>query len=141
MSVATVLRYTKADFDKIQMDGFSYTLSPDTMKIIQEIANQVGSPEYIKTPQFEKRENININESLFIDLLKPPLCKYYSLRKCYGMVSHSPSSFYPISCHNLPFVNLSSFCHPIYASLTPNDVISEPKQICPNILPLTLSFT
>uniref|UniRef100_A0A6C0HFP3 MIF4G domain-containing protein n=1 Tax=viral metagenome TaxID=1070528 RepID=A0A6C0HFP3_9ZZZZ len=60
MSVATVVRYTKADFDKIQMDGFSYTLSPATMKIIQEIANQVGSPEYIKTPQFEKRDNINI---------------------------------------------------------------------------------
>jgi len=53
--MAVVTKYSKSDFDKIQMDGFTYQLSPDTMKIIQLIATQVGSPEYIKTPQFEKR--------------------------------------------------------------------------------------
>ena len=54
----SVIRYTKADFDKIQMDGFSYTLTAETMKIIQAIANQVGSPEYIKTPQFEPNKTV-----------------------------------------------------------------------------------
>lgn len=53
--MAVVTKYSKSDFDTIQMDGFTYQLSPDTMKIIQLIATQVGSPEYIKTPQFEKR--------------------------------------------------------------------------------------
>jgi hypothetical protein len=62
--MASVIRYTGADFDKIQMDGFSYTLNPETMKIIQSIATQVGSPEYIKTPQFEKRE---INNRVIIN--------------------------------------------------------------------------
>jgi len=43
------------DFERIQYEGFSYTLSPEVLKIIQGIADQVGSPEYVKTPQFEKR--------------------------------------------------------------------------------------
>jgi hypothetical protein len=53
--MTSVVKYSKADFDKIQMEGFTYQLSQETMKIIQTIANQVGAPEYIKTPQFEKR--------------------------------------------------------------------------------------
>lgn len=47
--------YKKMDFERIQYEGFTYTLSPDVLKIIQSIADQVGSPEYVKTPQFEKR--------------------------------------------------------------------------------------
>jgi hypothetical protein len=50
--------YRKSDFDRIQYDGFSYTLDPDVVKIIQGLADQVGAPEYIKTPQFEKRANL-----------------------------------------------------------------------------------
>lgn len=59
--MASVIRYTGADFEKIQMDGFTYVLNPETMKIIQSIATQVGSPEYIKTPQFENNRLINNN--------------------------------------------------------------------------------
>jgi len=47
--------YKKMDFERIQYEGFSYSLSPEVLKIIQGIADQVGSPEYVKTPQFEKR--------------------------------------------------------------------------------------
>jgi hypothetical protein len=47
--------YKKMDFERIQYEGFTYTLSPDVLKIIQSIADQVGAPEYVKTPQFEKR--------------------------------------------------------------------------------------
>ena len=54
--------YKKMDFERIQYEGFSYSLSPEVLKIIQGIADQVGSPEYVKTPQFEKR-SIPINAS------------------------------------------------------------------------------
>ena len=69
--MTSVVRYNKSDFEKIQSDGFTYILTPETMKIIQAIATQVGSPEYIKTPQFEKREitkngiNNNSNNNKF----------------------------------------------------------------------------
>lgn len=66
MASSSVIKYGKADFDKIQMDGFTFTLNSETMKIIQMIANQVGSPEYIKTPQFEKREIHRINNNTII---------------------------------------------------------------------------
>jgi hypothetical protein len=54
-TTATASIYKKMDFERIQYEGFSYTLSPEVLKIIQGIADQVGSPEYVKTPQFEKR--------------------------------------------------------------------------------------
>jgi len=52
-------QYTKDDFTKILNAGFSYNLDGETMKIIQSIADQVGAPEYIRTPKFEKREYNN----------------------------------------------------------------------------------
>jgi len=52
-------QYTKDDFTKILNAGFSYNLDAETMKIIQSIADQVGAPEYIRTPKFEKREYNN----------------------------------------------------------------------------------
>jgi len=68
-----LIQYTKHDFDAILNDGFVYRLDAETIKIIQTISEQVGAPEYIKTPQFEKRigrnnddninENTNINNS------------------------------------------------------------------------------
>jgi hypothetical protein len=58
--MTSVIKYSKTDFEKIQLDGFTYNLSPDIIKIIQAIAKQVGSPEYIKTPQFEKRDNYKV---------------------------------------------------------------------------------
>jgi hypothetical protein len=59
MATTTTI-YKKCDFERIQYEGFSYTLSPDVLKIIQSIADQVGSPEYVKTPQFEKRQPISL---------------------------------------------------------------------------------
>jgi hypothetical protein len=56
MATTTTTIYKKCDFERIQYEGFSYTLSPDVLKIIQSIADQVGAPEYVKTPQFEKRQ-------------------------------------------------------------------------------------
>ena len=51
---ASLVKFTLDDFERIKNNGFSYTLSPQTMAIIQALADQVGAPEYIKTPQFNK---------------------------------------------------------------------------------------
>jgi hypothetical protein len=59
MATTTTI-YKKCDFERIQYEGFSYTLSADVLKIIQSIADQVGSPEYVKTPQFEKRQPVTL---------------------------------------------------------------------------------
>jgi hypothetical protein len=48
--------YKLGDFDKIKAEGFSYTLPAETIAMIKFISEQVGAPEYIKTPHFEKRQ-------------------------------------------------------------------------------------
>lgn len=51
--------YSLGDFERIKNEGFVYTLPPHVLQVIQSIADQVGAPEYIKTPQFHKKEVIN----------------------------------------------------------------------------------
>jgi len=51
------MRYTLNDFTDITFKGFDINLPDETMSIITELALQVGSPTYIKTPIFTKREN------------------------------------------------------------------------------------
>jgi hypothetical protein len=69
--MTTVKTYSKLDFDKILSEGFSYKLSSEVMQIIQSIADQVGSPEYVKTPQFDKREYGGSNGSSSNSYKKP----------------------------------------------------------------------
>ena len=52
-----VIKYTIDDFKQIMYNGFTYNLTPSTLQIIQTIADQVGSPEYVRTPQFPKRNH------------------------------------------------------------------------------------
>ena len=52
------MRYTLNDFNNITFNGFDVILPEETLIIITELAQQVGSPTYIKTPTFQKRENI-----------------------------------------------------------------------------------
>ena len=52
------LRYTLKDFVDITFNGFDIKLPEETLVIITELSQQVGSPTYIKTPTFQKRENI-----------------------------------------------------------------------------------
>jgi hypothetical protein len=47
--------YTRNDYDRIKKDGFIYTLPQETIDTIKKISANVGAPEYIKTPHFEKR--------------------------------------------------------------------------------------
>jgi hypothetical protein len=44
------------DFKNFMFDECLFKLSDDTMAIIQEIADQVGDPEYVKTPHFPTRD-------------------------------------------------------------------------------------
>lgn len=52
------MRYTLQDFIDITFNGFDIKLPDETLVMITELSQQVGSPTYIKTPTFQKRENI-----------------------------------------------------------------------------------
>jgi hypothetical protein len=56
MATKTV-RYTLDNIMSILYNGFDYKLSDETLDKISELALQVGSPDYVKTPVFKKREN------------------------------------------------------------------------------------
>jgi len=49
--------YNLKDFTNITFNGFEITLPEETINRITELALQVGSPTYIRTPTFEKKEN------------------------------------------------------------------------------------
>ena len=50
-------RYSLENITNILFNGFDYKLPEETLNIISDIALQVGSPDYVKTPVFQKREN------------------------------------------------------------------------------------
>ena len=51
------IRYTLDNINSILFNGFEYKLPDETLEIISNLALQVGSPDYVKTPVFKKREN------------------------------------------------------------------------------------
>lgn len=51
------LKYTLEDINNIIFQGFNYELPAKTLTTISELALQVGSPDYVRTPVFQKREN------------------------------------------------------------------------------------
>jgi len=53
----THMTYSLDDINSILFNGFDYNLDENTLNIISDIALQVGSPSYVKTPVFKKREN------------------------------------------------------------------------------------
>ena len=54
---AKLNRYTLDGFNNLLFNGFNYVLPAETIGIISELALEVGSPDYVKTPIFKKREN------------------------------------------------------------------------------------
>ena len=50
--------YTLTDFANVRMNGFDIVLPEDTMIIISELSQQVGSPTYIRTPNFQKKDRV-----------------------------------------------------------------------------------
>jgi hypothetical protein len=55
--MSKVLKYPIQDFNDITFNGFNLSLPEATIRIISELSLQVGSPGYVKTPVFQKREN------------------------------------------------------------------------------------
>jgi hypothetical protein len=50
--------YTLEDIRDFIFKGFDYSIPEHVMNKINELSKKVGSPDYIKTPVFKKRENI-----------------------------------------------------------------------------------
>jgi hypothetical protein len=50
------MKYTLTDYNKIISNGFDFTLDNETIEIISKLALEVGSPDYVKTPIFVKKE-------------------------------------------------------------------------------------
>ena len=55
--MTAAMRYNLEQFNKISFNGFEFTIPPDTVELINSLTQKVGSPLYIKTPVFQKREN------------------------------------------------------------------------------------
>jgi len=53
---SVTLRYTLEEIEDIVFKGFDYRVPDDVMEKISNLAIQVGSPDYVKTPVFKKRE-------------------------------------------------------------------------------------
>lgn len=51
------LRYSLEQIENIIFNGFDYQIPEETMETISNLALQVGSPNYDRTPIFKKREN------------------------------------------------------------------------------------
>lgn len=47
--------FKRSDFDRIKNEGFTFKLPEETIELIKKISKNVGAPEYIKTPHFEKK--------------------------------------------------------------------------------------
>ena len=56
MTTAAMI-YNLDTINEILFNGFDYKLPQETLEIISNLALQVGSPDYVKTPVFQKREN------------------------------------------------------------------------------------
>jgi len=68
MSDNSKMIYCLKDFTDISFDGFNFNLPEETIQIISNLSLEVGSPNYVKTPVFRKRENPmrSINEQTII---------------------------------------------------------------------------
>ena len=55
--MTTAMIYTLDTINEILFNGFDYKLPDETLEIISNLALQVGSPDYVKTPVFLKRDN------------------------------------------------------------------------------------
>ena len=60
------MRYTLQDFNQILVNGKINKISDDINNLILSLVNEVGSPEYIKTPQFKSRKKNNNKKATII---------------------------------------------------------------------------
>lgn len=59
-----MVEYKLEYFENLIFDGIEYKLDDNIILKIDEVAKQVGAPEYVKTPQFENnKQNVRYNNS------------------------------------------------------------------------------
>jgi hypothetical protein len=75
---SVTLRYTLEQVEDIIFTGFDYRVPDEVMEKISNLAMQVGSPDYVKTPVFKKGYNPMKVEP---DTLSPPAKNYPKKRK------------------------------------------------------------
>ena len=51
-------KYNLKDFETILFNGFNFNIPEGTLSLISQLTTEVGSPTYIKTPNFQKKENV-----------------------------------------------------------------------------------
>ena len=56
-----MMKYTLQDFINIAFDSFDFSLPNETLELINKLSREVGSPTYIKTPIFQKKEGKDVN--------------------------------------------------------------------------------
>ena len=64
-----IIRYTLEDYQRILHEGFDYDIPAYTNDTIRALADEVGAPTYIKTPEFfikRQEEYDNINSTNFL---------------------------------------------------------------------------
>jgi hypothetical protein len=66
-------RYTLNDFNNIINTGFNYNLPDATLKLISSLASEVGAPNYVKTPTFQKKDPQLVNNETLSLEIKPQL--------------------------------------------------------------------
>lgn len=52
--------YSLEFFNNIIFNGFNYNMTQETINVISELALEVGAPNYVKTPVFQKIERPNV---------------------------------------------------------------------------------
>lgn len=57
--MAQVYKYTIHDINNIILNGFEYKLDDQIVEVISNLTSEVGSPTYIKTPNFQKQNTEN----------------------------------------------------------------------------------
>ena len=91
------MRYTLKDFTDITFNGFDIKLPEETLVIITELSQQVGSPTYVKTPPFHKRENVlKMGGSDSVGGGEFKRKKKASQRSCYSLIFIT--HFYRVHC-------------------------------------------
>lgn len=55
------MKYSLQDFMNITFNSFDFALPDETIELINKLSCQVGSPTYIKTPLFQKRDMKDVN--------------------------------------------------------------------------------
>ena len=68
--MAQIIKYDLNDFMEVKMNTFDFTLHSETIDLINKLVIEVGSPTYIKTPIFQKRDikdanMLNIKKKIF----------------------------------------------------------------------------